>query len=372
MADSYNPIIGKDKLPRLRLFHPRPVPEPGVALVLVGEGQPLVTLRQGERMTAGEVVWGKYSTIYKVNTGEYSFHFSCTIPCESDAFDFKAEVNVTCFVDKPATIVERTITDVRATLEPLITGTMRSVSRRYEVQQSSAAEIAVAEAIEREKNTYNVGIKISRVIVRLHLEEDARNYIREQEEIRRRTTLGKAELEHKREMETAEASLEEERRKFREAQASWEREQVEQKERAEIRLQEMRMEFYKPLIQEGNWQLLALHLTKHPDDTPGVIKSIREQRAVELDYNLKVLDQLLSKADLEEWEVNAPVMDMLKHIASVLKSEVGLPLLSERREKHEQIPEKAGHNDEQQEDSRTGSQGDQDEGEETEDPEGNS
>ena len=67
MTSTYNPIISKEEIPRLRLFQPRPMPEPGIALVLFREGQPLVTLWPGDRLTAGEVRWGNYKMIYKID-----------------------------------------------------------------------------------------------------------------------------------------------------------------------------------------------------------------------------------------------------------------------------------------------------------------
>ena len=319
MTDTFNPIIGKEEVPRLRLFQPRPTPEPGVALVLFREGQPLVTLWPGDRLTAGEVRWGNYKTIYKVDVTEHSFGFNCVLPCESDAFDFQAEVQVTCSVNDPATIVERNITDVRAVLEPLIIRTMRSVSRRYNVEQSSAAEEAITSAIEKE--TYNVGIKLNRFVAKLYLEEDAREYIRKQEELRRRTVLGKAEIEHKREIEAAHAILEQERRKFREAEADWERERKKLEEQTELERRQMRMEFYGPLIEKGQWQLLVFHLANNPDDVPGVIQMVRDLRQMEVEH-LKDLEKALADAGLEEWE-----------IASVLKSKVSVHTPGDRGER---------------------------------------
>jgi len=330
MADTYNPIIGKEEIPRLRLFQPRPTPEPGVALVLFREGQPPVTLWPGDRLTAGEVRWGNYKVVYKVDVTEHSFSSDCTLPCESDAFDFHAEVQVTWAVDDPALIVERNVTDARTALEPLIIRTMRSVSRRYGVEASSTAEEGIIQAVENE--TYDVGIKLNRFVVELRLEKDARDYIRKQEEIRRRTILDKAEIGRQREVEAAQATLGEERRKFREAEDQWERERKKLEEQAELERQKMRMEFYGPLIEKGNWQLLAFHLANHPDDVPGVIQTMRQQRQIELEYNLKALEGLLAKAGLEEWEVQEPAKELLRHIASVLKSEVSVPALGEGRE----------------------------------------
>jgi hypothetical protein len=272
MTDTYNPIIGKEEVSRLRLFHPRPTPEPGVALVLFREGQPLVTLSPGDRLTAGEVRWGNYKAVYRVDVTEHSFSFNCTLPCESDAFDFHAEVQVTCSVDAPATIVERNVTDARAVLEPLIVGTMRSISRGYCVEESAAAERAITRAIEDE--SYNVGLELNRLVVKLSLEEDARAHIRTMKQI-----------ERDKERERREAELERLR------------------DELEVERMRVKMDFYGPLIEGGHWQMLALQLTNHPEDVAAVAQMLSQQRQAEMDHQLKTLKIMLEKDVLEAFHL---------------------------------------------------------------------
>ncbi|HID29832.1 MAG TPA: hypothetical protein EYP19_07480 [Desulfobacterales bacterium] len=272
MTDTYNPIIGKEEIPRLRLFHPRPTPEPGVALVLFREGQPLVTLWPGDRLTAGEVRWGNYKTIYKVDVTEHSFDFNCTLPCESDAFDFQAEVQVTCSVDNPAVIVERNITDTSAVLEPLIIRTMRGISRDYDVEESAAAEKAISRAVESEP--YNVGLRLNRFVVKLSLEEEARAHIRRLRQIER-----------------------DKERERREAELGKLRDEL------EMERMKMKMDFYSPLIREGHWQLLALQLTNHPEDVVAVAQMLSQQRQAEMDHQLKALKIMLEEDALEGFQI---------------------------------------------------------------------
>jgi len=302
MAGTYNPIIGKEEVPRLRLFQSRPTPEPGVALVLFREGQPLVTLWLGDRLTAGEVRWGNYKVVHKVDVTEHSFSFDCVLPCESDAFDFHAEIEVACAVDDPALVVKRNITDVRATLEPLLTRTMRCVSRRYGVEKSAAAEEAIIQAVENE--AYDIGIKINRFVVRLRLEEDAREYIRKQEEIRRRTKLDKAEIERQREVEAAQATLEEERRKLRQVEAQW-----------ELERKKMMMDFYAPLVREGHWQLLALQLADRPEDIATVAQMLSQQRQAEMEHQLRALKIMLEEDALEGFQMEEAARRVLQRFA---------------------------------------------------------
>lgn len=320
MANTYNPIIRNDDIPRFRLFKSRPAPEPGVALVLYREGQPLVTLWPDDRMTAGEARWGSYKTAYKVDVTEHSFTFDCTLPCRSDAFDFQAHVQVTCSVDDPALIVDRNLTDARDVLEPLIVRTMRGISRDYDVRESAAAEEAVAQAIATE--SYDVGLELNRVVVELSLEEDARTHIRE---LRR--------IERDKERERKEAELDK------------------QRDELEIERTRMRMEFYAPLIREGQWQLLALQLTNHPEDVAGVADLLRRQRQSEMEQQLEALKIMLEEDALEGFQMEEAGKRVLRRFVENFAPELQSPALSEGK-KPESLPkgtrddEKTGIGDE--------------------------
>jgi hypothetical protein len=302
MADTFKPIISKEEIPSLRLFKPRPMPEPGVALVLFREGHPLVTLWPGDRLTAGEVRWGNYKTSYKVDVTEYSFGFNCTLPCESDAFDFQAEVQVTCSVNDPATIVERNIADARATLEPLIIGVMRGVSRDYDVEESAAAETAITEAVKRER--YDVGLKLNRFVVKLSLEEDARAHIRSLRQI-----------ERDKEREKREAELHR------------------QRDELELERMRMKMDFYSPLIREGHWQLLALQLTNHPEDVAAVAHMLSQQRQADMDLQLKALKIMLEEDALEGFQIEEAGKRVLQRFVESFGPELEARALGEAEER---------------------------------------
>jgi len=273
MTETNNLIISKET-PRLRLFRPRPAPEPGIALVLFREGQPLITLWPGDRLTSGEVSWGNYKAIYKVDIAEHPFRFDCMLPCQGEAFEFHAQVSVTYSVDNPSLVVERNIADARAVLEPLIISTMRDASRKYEVEQSAEAERAITEQVQEESKKHNTGLELVRFAVKLSLEEDARNHIRQLKEIER-------------------AKVHERR------QAELERQRIE----LEVERTRMKMEFYSPLIKEGQWQLLALQLANHPEDVANVAQTLRQQRQTELDSQLKALKIMLEEDAIEGFQM---------------------------------------------------------------------
>ena len=302
MTDAYDLIIEKGDAPRIRLFQRPPTPEPGVALVLFREGQPLVTLWPGDRLTAGEARWGNYRTVYKVDVTEHSFSFNCTLPCESDAFDFQAVVQVAYAVDDPATIVERNVTDARAVLQPLIIATMRSVSRDYAVEESAAAEGTIAEAVQGKG--YNVGLTLNRFVVNLSLEDDARSHIRKLKQ-----------LERDKERERKEAELERLR------------------DQLEIDRVKMKMDFYSPLIEGGHWRLLALQLSNHPEDVATVAQMLSQQRQAEMDHQLKALKIMLEEDALDGFQMEEAGKRVLQRFVESFGPELETKELGEARER---------------------------------------
>jgi hypothetical protein len=301
-VDTYNPIISKEALPRLHLFQPHPTPEPGIALVLFREGHPLVTLWPGDRLTAGEVRWGNYKTVYKIDITEHPFSLKCTLPCESDAFDFQAEVQVACSVDDPAIIVECNITDARAVLEPLIIDTMRSISRDYDVEETAAAERDITEAVKGKE--YNLGLQLNRFVIKLGLEEETRAHIRKLRQI-----------ERDKERERREAELQR------------------QRDELEIERMRMKMDFYAPLIIEGHWQLLALQLTEHPEDAVAMAQMLSQQRQAEMDRQLKALKILLEEDALEGFHIEKASKRILQQFVENLGSELETRALGEAEER---------------------------------------
>jgi len=287
MADFYFPIISKESVSRkATLLGSSPSPEPNVALVLVSKGKS-VPLQHGETLTAGEWRWGGFHTVYKVNTGTFPVNFQCDLPCKSDAFHFRADVRLECFTSGPAIIVQRNSSDIKADIEKRVTDAIRPLSRTYDVEESDKAEESLRREIKRQD--YQIGVKINHATISLDLDDEAREYIRKQREIRRRTVIDKAEIEHTREVESAQSVLERERR---------EREME-------------KMKFFMELIKQGNAESLALYLMTNRDDAPMIIEMISQQRQIEQEHQLKMLNTLLSKSDIKGWEVTQLLQNIL-------------------------------------------------------------
>ena len=287
MTTSFNPIISEEQVPRLTLFQPRPAPEPGIALVLYREGQRAIALWPGDRMTAGEVRWGRYKKIYKVDVAEHFFSFDCTLPCQSDAFDFQAQAQVTYAVNNPAAIVENKVTNARAVLEPLITDAMREVSRRYDVEKSETAEREIAKTVK--SKPHDMGFELKRFVVNLRLEADARAYLRQLRQYDRDKVLASKDAELQKQLD----QLEMDRLKIK-------------------------MEFYGPLIKQGQWQLLSMQLSNRPEDLPGIIQMLDQQRQLEMKHQLEALKIMLDEDAIEGFQLEDTGKRVLRRLVDSL------------------------------------------------------
>lgn len=143
---------------------------------------------------------------------------------------------------------------------------MRDVSRKHDVEQSAAAEKNIIEQVQVESKQYDTGLKLLRFVVKLTLEEDARNHIRQLKHIERTKVY-----------ERRQAELDKERIEF------------------EVERTRMKMDFYSPLIKEGQWQLLALQLVSHPEDVASIAQMIHQQHQADMESQLKALKMMLEE-----------------------------------------------------------------------------
>ncbi len=268
----HNPILEQNDFSNVGLFTSRPSLKPGIALVLYGDNGDLITLAQGQHISFSDIALKKYKWYYKVDTALHSFNFKTALPCNKGAFTFQASVQVNYQVTDPEEIIKQQITDVHSLLQPEIIDRMRKISRKYELNQNEEAEQAINQSFE--KRVLINGISVNRVMVILELEDESRQHIRTIQDI-----------DHKIALRTKEHELNQKIDNF----------DVERKEK--------RMKFYTPIIHEGQWQLLALHLTEHPEDVATISQMIYQHNQVDFQNQLSTLKVLLEEDALEAFQV---------------------------------------------------------------------
>lgn len=292
----HNPILEQSDFFKLKLFASRPSLEPGIALVLSRESGEIVTLLKGQRITIADVALGKYKWYYKIDIALHTFNFKADIPCRKGAFDFKADVQLNYQVHEPEEIVKHQIKDIHEFIQPEIISRMRKISRNFESHESEAAEMEINSQFE--KNLMINGILINRIIVNLDLEDSSRQYVRTKEDFERQKDLQKAEGE----LVIVRDDLDVERKR-------------------------KKMEFYSPLIREGQWQLLALHLTEHPEDVTTITQMLSRQHQDEMQNQLVLLKVMLEEDAIEGFQLE----DVRKRVLHKLVDNLGNKFLEDKR-----------------------------------------
>ncbi|MDZ8110055.1 MAG: hypothetical protein RM338_31280 [Nostoc sp. DedQUE12a] len=367
--NTYNPILKKEEVSRWRILQPRPIPDPETALVLSAEGQSLLVIKEGEKgPTSGEMLWGKYNLVYTIDTSKHPLRFACSLPCKTDAFDFQADVNFTCKVSDPLMIVRDNIRDVIQVLKPLSEEMMRTISRKHEVEDSGAAEREISDYIKKAEFKYKVGLSIEQFTVSLFLEQEARDRIREKKRIQEEIELEKVrqnlekqkaqleidkakqrellELERIRqrnqfqreeqktqiqgelELQKLKQDLEFDKTQFEIIQAR-QKEQLElelrrQREKFELESMELKMRFYAPILQGGNFQLLALQLVQSPQDVKVILQTLNQQKQSERDHQLKMLKMLLDEDALEGSQINEVGKSLLRQLVGLTEQSTAI------------------------------------------------
>lgn len=300
MSGNQNPIKGTVEIPKFSFMSKKPAPEPGEAFVLYREGQKTVTLFPGDRMTAGEIKWGKYKKIYRVDVTEQRFQFECELPTSKIGYNFPAKVEVIYKINDPAEIVNRQIDDSHAALKPLLIDKMRVISRRYEPKSNTAAEEEITQNL-RDQDFEN-GITISKFIIELNIESEIVDAIR---------AIGD---------QTHDATLTQmDREQDIKVKANQHDAQLKQLQlQNELALQQMQMQHYMTMIQGGMWNMLALQLSQNPNDVPKIIGEIRKEQKEEYNQQLLLLDKLIEKGDLEEYQINQAGKEVLTKLVGTM------------------------------------------------------
>jgi len=285
-------LVKSVKTARLRLLKPLPSPRPGFALVVHRQGQNTVTIYSNDRMTMGEVAWGRSASLYEVDISERSFDFECKLPCKSDAFEFSARAHIAYKVDDPLTVVRNNrIADGREVVQRLTLDIMRAKSRAFEVEESAEAEAAISELVLDTTHHPPSGLKIVRFSVELELEEEARAFIRNLKI-----------LERNKELELGQSELEKQRLALSQE------------------LEGMKLNFYGPLVRAGNWELLALHLANNPDEVANVAETLRGLDAETLDKQLAFLKTLIEGDAVEGFDMGETAQRLLRNLVESLES----------------------------------------------------
>ncbi|MFJ5261631.1 hypothetical protein ACIQAC_14335 [Streptomyces sp. NPDC088387] len=270
MALVNDPVRQIRSLGRFEYVRHRPPAYAERALVFLTSGGRPQTYLPHQQPTRGELVTSNFRTLYEVDMGIQHMSLEHRLPSDGDAAFFSAETDLTWRVIDPAKVVERQIRDVRALLEPRLLTRMRRESRRYAIEESADAEVAVMEALVTTPLAAAEGLDIQ-CEVRLSLDEEAVSQL------------------------SSLRSLDYTKQRTRS-----EHELTRLRTHNEHEVMEERSSFYARLLSQGEFERWGAHLAQNPADIPLAIESIRDDEREASANQIRVIERVLDSGAVED------------------------------------------------------------------------
>lgn len=179
MNQTYNPIIQRLELRRLRLGSPLRAPELGTAMVLErAEGKPLV-IDHGKRVPDARL--GNYRRMYLIDVANRGLAFTIPTASSDPAFPFNVTVRFACRITDPVAVARDDITDMTAALLPSLSSVIRETAASFDVLYPAAAENAISFRLNSAHASPIVQLGSYSVSVTM---VDAEDFVTEQRKIR--------------------------------------------------------------------------------------------------------------------------------------------------------------------------------------------
>ena len=250
MQTTYDPIVGgPEQLPYMQL-RPLAAPRLGTALVLISSRGNLVVCAAGTPVPP--VRFGNYRVAYYIDTAEHPLVLNAQLPSSDPGFVFQAHLTYRCRVIDAAQVAARQIRDLGELLGPRLVAAMRTATRRIDISDPAAAEEAVENALNGMSLDPAVEITVGSVEFPVHADEAVSGG-----------------------------------RDFRAA-------------RRTNRLNVMKVEPMRELLEGGSPALLALHLSSHPEDTGPLVEMMVAGDIAEAQNMLQAISIMYGRDGEEE------------------------------------------------------------------------
>ncbi|MFB7466921.1 hypothetical protein ACFCZ1_26070 [Streptomyces sp. NPDC056224] len=283
-----DPVRHVRNLHRFEYVRNRPPTYAERALVFLAPGGRPQAYLPHQQPTRGELVSRNFRTLYEVEMGIQHMSLEHRLPSDGDAAFFSAETDLTWRVTDPAVIVERHIRDVRALLEPRLLTRMRRESRRFDIERSAEAEIAVMEALAAEPLALAQGLEVS-CDVRLSLDEEA---------MRQLSSLRTID--------------------YSKVRTRSEHELTRMRTHNEHEVMEERTSFYATLLAGGEMGRWGAHLAQNPGDIPLAISAIRDDEREASGNQIRIIEKLLDSGVVEDHMVEETARAALESVKARL------------------------------------------------------
>ena len=257
-------ILSSEPVQRGLLAPVRPS-RPNVAVVYAtGFGE--VVCFDGRPMTRSQQLMSKYRIRYEVDTSDHRRTAkldSSPLPALGDAYFFDTLVDVGFRVVDPEAVVRRNVDDALIVVYSHLIERLRPITRQHDIQDAKGAEDEINRLFQS-ATTLPEGIQIYRCVARIGPDAAARAYIRSLVEAKRESAVGSA------------------KHQLAVASAHHEREigVIEQQARLAAEAREQAAMADRPLDLPG---MLAMHLTKHPDETAYALELLSRHQQAQLE-----------------------------------------------------------------------------------------
>lgn len=220
------------------------------------------------------------------------------LPSKEPTYGFETQVAITYQVSNLERLPTRTLEEAEEWLWRQVQRALRRVSRRYKVDQVDQAEEAMQEAVEADVFSDH-GLEVVSAVVEISLDDKA---------AQRAQTL--TEIRTQEEIERAKANLE-----------NWQR-------KRELDQQRDAIDFYAPLIREGQWTLLAMILSQDPSSAQSILDRLDAQRREALANQMTIFQSMVEAGGLEGWQMEDQAKIILQSVMNQTMSpslQPGLP-----------------------------------------------
>jgi hypothetical protein len=265
----------------------RPVPTSGVAIVgKTPDGRCEIINQFG--------LIAKYRLRFEVDVADHHDVVKCRLPSRGDAFSFDSTLVLDWRVTDAAVVVERRIGDGLELCYARLLERLRQISRDFDIEACALAEVEINRVLGTAPITLPEGITVHRFSARLGMDEATIKATREMRAAHHGSSLAAVKSSGTQGVQDIE-------------------------QEGTLRRQHQRMEAIQAAMRE-NYDLVAIHLSQHPDDTGSLINMIRSDYQANEERRDKLIVELLQRGLIQDIDVGALNSALLSTAADSYRS----------------------------------------------------
>lgn len=248
----------------------------------------------------------KYRLRFEVDVADHHDVVKCPLPSRGDAFSFDSTLVIDWRVTDAAVVVERRIVDGLELCCARLLERLRQISRGFDIEACASAEAEINRVLGAAPITLPEGITVHRFIAQLSMDNATINAIHELRAAKHGSSLAAVQSSGAQGVQDIE-------------------------QEGTLRRQHQRMEAIQAAMR-GNYDLVAIHLTQHPDDTGSLINMIRSDYQANEERRDSMISELLKRDLIQDIDVGDLNSALLSTAADSYRSgpprTIGLPRLT--------------------------------------------